>query len=301
MTIHTQLPETPRAPCAVAVGLFDGLHLGHMAVIQAMTNLPGCFDRCVFTFSTDSTRPRAKSGKRLLSCEARNRLLEAAGVELVVEPGFEDIRDIAPEEFAAEVLARRLNAAHVFCGESFRFGKGAAASAADLAKLMPPGCEAHVVPTVRAHSAAVSTTRIRECIETGEMELAAGLLGRPFMIDFPVVEGNRIGRTQGWPTINQVFPQDFSLPRFGVYASVTIVDGRRLKSVTNVGVKPTVGSENALAETYIEGFSGNLYGRATPVELISFIRPERKFASLEELREQISLDLQKAHLINDAR
>ncbi len=295
MTVCTHLPETPPAPCAVAVGLFDGLHRGHMAVIEAMTSLPGIFARCVFTFSTDSARPDSKTGKRLLSRGARNRLLEAAGVELVLEPEFEDIRELSPEVFAAEVLTKRLNAAHVFCGESFRFGKGAAASAKDLERLLPPGTRAHIVPTVSADGGSVSTTRIRGYVEAGEMQLAASLLGRPFMLDFPVIKGNRIGRTQGWPTINQAFPESFTLPRFGVYASVTTVDGERFKSVTNVGVRPTVGSGGVLAETYIKGFSGDLYGRHTPVELISFIRPERKFASLDELREQIYKDLQQAH------
>jgi riboflavin kinase/FMN adenylyltransferase len=182
----------------------------------------------------------------------------------------------------------------VFCGESFKFGKGAAARAKDLAALLPSGVTAHVEPTVDVLGLPVSTTRIRGLLEAGDMQNAAKLLGRPYLLDFEVSHGNRIGRTLSWPTINQVFPERFVLPRFGVYASVTYVAGRPHRSVTNVGVKPTVGSGAALAETYIEGFSGDLYGEKIPVELHGFIRPELKFAGLKELKAQILADLKEA-------
>ena len=275
----------------IALGLFDGLHLGHMAVINAMPDFGGDYRRCVFTFNTEHARPHAKPAARLMSRSARDSILKAAGVNSIIEPDFEDIRDISPGDFARVILAGKYDARHVFCGESFRFGKGAAASAQDLQGLLPNTCEAHIVPTVTLDGEPVSTTRIRGLLEAGDMAAAAKLLGRAFMIDFPVATGNRIGRTLGMPTINQAFPHCFVLPRFGVYASNATVDGKIHKAVTNVGVKPTVGGGDVLAETYIEGFSGDLYGVRVPVELLDFIRPEKKFASLDKLKAQIANDL----------
>jgi riboflavin kinase/FMN adenylyltransferase len=275
----------------IALGLFDGLHLGHMAVINAMLGIPGDYARCVFTFNTDTARPGAKPATRLMGPAARDSLLKAAGVSAVFEPPFEDIRDISPEVFARDILAGKLDAAHVFCGESFRFGKGAAASARDLPRLLPDTCEAHIVGTINVDGLPVSTTRIRGLLGAGDAKAAAKLLGRNFFFDFPVIEGNRIGRTLERPTINQRIPESYVLPRFGVYASIAVVGGRRYRSITNVGVKPTVGGRDVLAETYIEGYSGNLYGTRVPVELLEFMRPEEKFESLAALKEQIGLDL----------
>jgi riboflavin kinase/FMN adenylyltransferase len=275
----------------IALGLFDGLHLGHMAVINAMLGIPGDFARCVFTFNTEHARPGAKPAARLMSRSARDSLLKAAGVTDIFEPPFEDIRDISPELFAKDVLAGALKAAHVFCGESFRFGKGAAASAKDLPALLPDSCKAHIIKTVAIDGSSVSTTRIRALLEEGDVKAAAKLLGRNFFFDFAVSHGNRIGRTLDWPTINQRFPEFFVLPRFGVYASAVTVGGSRFRSITNVGVKPTVGGKDVLAETYIEGYSGDLYNQTVPVELLEFIRPEQKFESLAALKTQIGLDL----------
>jgi len=147
-----------------------------------------------------------------------------------------------------------------------------------------------VLPPVLQEEQPVSSSRIRVAMMEGEMEQAAKLLGRPFTIDFPVVHGRRLGRMLGTPTINQPFPPDFVLPKFGVYASFAEVDGKRLHAVTNVGIKPTVGSEVPLAETYLADFSGNLYGRRVPVSLLHFLRPEQKFDSLDALKNQILTD-----------
>jgi riboflavin kinase/FMN adenylyltransferase len=277
----------------IALGLFDGLHLGHMAVINVMLAYRGDFARCVFTFDTENARPGAKPAARLLSRSSRESLLKAAGVSSVFEPPFEDIRDIPPEAFARDILAGKLNAAHVFCGESFRFGKGAAAGAEDLHTLLPEGCKAHVVGTVTLEGGAVSTTRIRGLVEAGEVKAAARLLGRNFFFDFPVAGGSRLGRTMDLPTINQAFPESFVLPRLGVYASAATVGGIRYRSVTNIGKRPTVGGKSILAETYIHGFTGDLYNQAVPVELLEYMRPEIKFEGLAALKTQIGLDLAK--------
>lgn len=291
MKAYDSLPEKCPAPVtAVALGMFDGLHLGHAAVLNALQGEASEAAKCVLTFSTSNAKPDAKTGVRLLSRAMRDRLLESFGVDYVFQPEFSDFRDMSPSDFAKNFLGKYLNAKTVFCGEDFRFGKNAAATADDLQKLLPNGVSARIVPTVNALGGAVKTTRIRGLIESGDVKTAAILLGRPFTIDFAVEHGRRLGRTLGWPTINQAFPEDFAVPRFGVYASVTLVGGARRASVTNIGVKPTVGSGHILAETYIQGFSGELYGLNTPVELVELIRDERKFESVEALKSQVDKD-----------
>lgn len=291
MTIFKNLPDKFTEPgAAVSLGMFDGLHRGHFAVLNAMKAKANGLKTALFTFSTDNERPEAKTNLHLLSGEMRDRLLADFGVDYIIEPEFASIRDMTPEGFAKDFLLGRLNAKMVFCGEDFRFGKRAAAGADDLRKLLSGAAELVVVPVLREGGEAISTTRIRGLIQNGEVSRANELLGRPFAIDFTVEHGHKLGRTWGLPTINQAFPENFAVPRFGVYASVTVIGGAEHVSVTNVGVKPTVGSNHILAETYIHDFAGDLYGERVPVKLIEFIRGERKFGSVEELKAQIEAD-----------
>lgn len=299
MTVYNSLDaitETGAAgkAASVALGLFDGLHLGHRAVIQAALDTAArlSLTPAVFTFSIDNSRPAAKPGTgQLLSRGMRERLLGDMGISVLLSPPFEEFRGLTPAEFVEVILRGRLGATHVFCGENFHFGKNAAGNVAVLTQLGGRlGIEVHTLPLVTADGAVVSSTRIRECVAAGDMPVAARLLGRPFAIDFEVIHGRRLGRTLNSPTINQPLPPWFAVPRYGVYASLATVDGVRHASVTNVGVKPTVGSDAPLAETYIHDFDGDLYGRRILVEFLEFIRPERKFASVEELRGQIHRD-----------
>lgn len=308
MTVFHNLPrKCPAQATAVALGMFDGLHIGHMSVFNALvkqlrgTGATESLSVCVFTFSTDNERPDAKTYGRILSERSRDEILAGLGVEYVFEPEFSDFRDMSPEEFVKDFLVGYLNAKLVFCGEDFRFGKNAAASAEDLKKLLPHGAKAEIVPLVSDEFGTVSTTRIRELVRAGDMRNAAKLLGRPFSIDFTVEHGRRLGRELGVPTINQALPDNFVRPRFGVYASVSLIGGERYASVTNVGVKPTVGSSHVLAETYIEGFSGDLYGQNIPVELVEFIRGEQKFESVDALFAQIKDNIAKSKAITGDR
>ena len=159
------------------------------------------------------------------------------------------------------------------------------------------GAELYVAPPVREGEQKVSSTRIRAAVEAGDIPLANRLLGRPFGFEFEVVHGNRIGRTIGTPTINQHFPEHFILPRFGVYASCVHIGGRTYCGVTNVGVKPTVGSDRALSETWIPDFSGDLYGKTLRLELLAFIRDEKKFANLDALKAEIRRNEKQARKI----
>lgn len=293
--------DMPAGGASAALGMFDGLHLGHCAVIRAAVREAerrGC-SPCVFTFFPEKVGPKSKDGAtQLLSQKRGERILAELGVRYVLRPPFESFCHLSPEAFVREVLRERLGAEHLVCGEDFAFGKGAAAHAGHLRELAAPlGMTVEVVPTVLLEGVPVSSTRIRACIEAGEISAANRMLGRPFAVDTAVVHGNRLGRTLNFPTINQPFPENFTIPRRGVYASLAFVEGRWQGAVTNVGVKPTVGGGQILAETYIHGFAGNLYGQEIEVRFLEFIRPERKFASLEELRAAIRSDAERAAAI----
>lgn len=280
---------------AVALGIFDGVHLGHRAVISRATGmeLPDGTraTAAVFTFVQPPWALPKDSGCELITDGQKAAVLESLGVEELIQADFETVRDLSPQAFVEDFLHAVLHARRVCCGFNYHFGKGGAGDAAALRALCEPlGIEVEVVPPILVDGEPVSASRIRRAIEAGEAEEAARLLGRPFTLDFPVVGGQKLGRLLGTPTINQPLPPHFVRPRFGVYAVSVEADGRVSHGVTNIGVRPTVGSEGPLAETWIADFQGDLYGRNVPVTLVKFLRSEQKFDSVEALQRQILLD-----------
>ena len=279
--------QTPEGELAAALGSFDGLHLGHRQVIGNTLSVPG-LRPAVITFQQNPSVSLQKKPVPLLTTnEQKLALLEEMGVEVVYLLPFDRIRDMEPEDFV-EALYRICRVRALSCGFNFRFGKNGRGDAGLLKELCrEKGIELSVTPPVSVAGETVSSTRIRACLEQGDVQQAGQLLGRPFGYDFEVTHGRQLGRTWGTPTINQPFPQGYVLPRFGVYASLVEVEGQKYYGVTNIGVKPTVGSDCALSETWIPEFSGDLYGKKVPVELLDFIRPERKFDSLDQLKNEI--------------
>lgn len=279
--------QTPEGELAAALGSFDGLHLGHRQVIGNTLSVPG-LRPAVITFQQNPSVSLQKKPVPLLTTnEQKLALLEEMGVEVVYLLSFEQIRDMEPEDFV-EALYRVCRVRALSCGFNFRFGKNGRGDAGLLKELCrEKGIELSVTPPVSVAGETVSSTRIRACLEQGDVQQAGQLLGRPFGYDFEVTHGRQLGRTWGTPTINQPFPAGYVLPRFGVYASLVEVEGQKYYGVTNIGVKPTVGSDCALSETWIPEFSGDLYGKKVPVELLDFIRPERKFDSLDQLKNEI--------------
>ena len=272
------------APCSLALGAFDGLHRGHMAVIHAACAPGGpALEPAVFTFS------RSPSGNSaVLTGRDKERLLEAAGVRRLYSLEFSALRDWDAGDFVRRLLFGACGARRLCCGEDFRFGRGARGDV-DLLRALcqEAGARLVVVPPVMEGEEKVSSTRIRAAVEAGDIPAANRLLGRPFGFSLEVIHGNHIGTGLGTPTINQAIPEGFVLPRFGVYASWCRVGGQYFYGVTNVGVKPTVGSDRVLAETWMPDFSGDLYGKRVRVFLLEFLRPEKKFASLKELKAAI--------------
>lgn len=284
-----------KTPCSLALGAFDGLHRGHMAVIHAAA-APGPegerWEPAVFTFESS---PSGNSA--VLTAGDKEKLLEAANIRRLYSLRFPEVRDLPAERFVREVLFEKCRAERLCCGGDFRFGKDAAGDTALLERLCREnGAELLVVPPVTEDGEKVSSTRIRAAVEAGDIPLANRLLGRPFGFSLEVIHGNHIGTGLGAPTINQAIPEHFVLPKFGVYASWARVGGKYFYGVTNIGVKPTVGSDRVLSETWMPEFSGNLYGKRVRLFLVRFLRPEKKFGSLEELKEEIGKNARQAKL-----
>ena len=284
----------PRTPRAIALGVFDGVHIGHRAVISRAVGMEGT-SPAVFTFSQTPWELPKSDAWELVSAQGKLAAMASLGVAEIFEADFEQIRGLSPEEFVRKILHETLHARRVCCGFNYRFGKDCAGDADMLVELCARfGIEAIVVGAILVDGEPVSASKIRRYIEQGEVQEAARMLGRPFTIDFEVVGGQHLGRLLGTPTINQPLPPHFVRPRFGVYASSVEVDGKVTHGVTNIGVRPTVGADAPLAETWIADFTGDLYGKAVPVSLVQFLRPEQKFESVEELQRQILRDGREA-------
>lgn len=282
---------------AVALGYFDGLHKGHQAVLnkalekaeeKGLTPVVMLFDIHPRKLLTGSVPPM------LLSEERKKILLENMGFE-VVSFDFRKAMNYSPEEFEKRVLLDELNAKAVVCGYDYHYGKGGSGNAETLrAALIPKNTEVYSLEPVYLGGEAVSSTKIRSLIIAGEIKKANAMLGDYFTYDFIVEKGDGIGHKLGFPTINQFFPKDFIIPRYGVYASRTRVDGKFYSSVTNIGIRPTVSGESMRSETCILDFKGDLYGKSIEVSLIDFLRDEKKFASLTQLKEAVNKDILKA-------
>lgn len=286
---------TPSAgDSAVALGNFDGLHIGHRKVISLAMKREA--DGLLPTVLTFAENPLADlgggAGGRLLTRGDKIRLLEQMGVKQLYILEFRTVKDLSAEEFVDRVLIGALRAKQACCGFNFTFGRGGKADSGVLSALCGKrGVDVSVADAVMVGGTPVSSTRIRGLIENGRVEEAALLLGRPFGYCAPVLRGRRLGHSLGTPTLNQELPGGFVQPKFGVYVSRAYAEGKRYPGVTNVGVKPTVGSDRPLSETWMPDYrGGELYGRPVRVELLRFLRPEHRYASLEELRRAILRD-----------
>lgn len=293
----------PKRNTAVAMGLFDGLHYGHRAVIgkavEAAESTVGT-EPAVFTFNTQTVTSKGDSGvEYIFSREMKLDLIGRLGAKYIYSPDFMNFRDLTGEEFVELVLCDKFSAKFAVCGEDFRFGKNACCGTAELDKM----CRKHgitliTVPEVSESGKKISSTAIRKLIKDGEINEANRLLGSKFAFKLPIAYGRQLGRKLDFPTINQYIPKRQVKPKFGVYASETEVGGSIYGSVTNIGIKPTVGSDAPLAETYIINFpGGDLYGETAKVSLIKFIRPEMKFSGVDELKARIAKDTETARMM----
>lgn len=269
----------PERPCAMALGNFDGVHIGHLKVIEAAAKTRA-LSPAALTFQQN---PHPVPS--IVTPEDKEEIMRKAGVQLLVSLPFAEVCDMPAEDFFRRILLEKCRAKKLCCGKDFRFGQGAGGDYELLHRLcQETGTQLEIIPYVTLDGQRVSSTRIRKALQEGDVTLANRMLGRPFGFELEVIHGNHIGRGLGTPTINQALPEGFILPKFGVYASVAEVDGVDYYGVTNIGVKPTVGSDYVLSETWMPEFHGDLYGKRVRLSIYAFIRPERKFDSLEEMK-----------------
>lgn len=267
--------------------------MGHRAVLQKALSFAKKNDLVPVVLLFDIHPRKLVSGKvppMLMSEEKKRERLVAMGFT-VADFDFRKGMNYTPEEFAQRILLERLNAKAVSCGYDYRYGKGGAGNADTLKEYFAPmGVRVFTQLPVVSGDEAISSTKIRELIMSGEIARANELLGDFFSYDLVVRHGDGVGHTLGFPTINQHFPEDFIVPRFGVYASRVKLGDKYYPAVTNVGIRPTVEGDSMRSETCIIGFSGDLYGKKVEVSLLDYIRGEVKFPSLDELKAQVEKD-----------
>lgn len=288
-------------PVHLAIGMFDGVHLGHQSVIESAVHSAR---RCgglagVLTFWPHPSavlRPDSPA-KLLLSPETRRRLLAGLGIDFLVEQRFTaDYARTTAREFVAVLKHCLPELEAVYVGENWRFGRGREGDVAVLiAEARAAGFAVFSAPRINHNGAPISSSRIRELVAAGEIEQANALLGYSYFCEAEVEPGRKLGRSIGFPTLNLPWAPSLA-PRHGVYAvCVTGPDGRRQPGVANYGVRPTVErAGRPQLEVHVLGETNLTYGDRVTVQWLRFIRPERKFAGLEELKEQIARDRETA-------
>ena len=289
-------------PTGVGLGNFDGLHIGHMALIGTLISecrLNGLAS-VVYTFRKhpDNILRKNLVNPQITSLDQKTRLLEAHDIDWLFYQDFdEEFSRLSPEDFVKNVLVDGLNMKLAVIGFNYHFGYMGRGDAELMKKLGEKhGFRVIVIPPVRVKSEIVSSTLIRQYIEKGKMERVFQLLGRHFSLKGTVVDGRRMGRTLGFPTANIIADPEMVVPARGVYITKTFLNGRWMNSVTNVGYAPTVrGREGRFSiETHILDYDEDLYGAEIEVCFIKKLRDERRFESVEALKEQVREDIENA-------
>lgn len=286
-----------KAQTSIALGFFDGVHTAHKEIILSAAD----------TATKKGMRPIAltfdRSPRELLSTEKieyispfcdKNEIIKALGCELHLLNTTPELLNMEPEDFVKTILVEKFNVGHICCGYNYRFGKKAKGDTALLQKLSKIyGFTVSVFDAIELLGGTVSSSRIRALLKEGEIEKANTLLGRSFSLSGIVTEGKHLGKTIGFPTAN-IFPEkNLVTPKRGVYKTMVITPLGSFPAITNVGINPTVGTEKAHLETYIPSFSADLYQAEIKVEFVSFLREEKKFETLEELKNQIQKDVNR--------
>lgn len=281
----------------IALGFFDGVHLGHQQLLCACTALAQQYAMtpAAITFETHPQSFFTAAPPAQINTDAdRDRLLRHYGMgKIICLPVNEKVMLTPWQTFLEELLAQ--GAAGFVCGNDFRFGKSGEGCAEKLAEFCRErNLPCTIVPEQTLDGIRISSTHIRSLLEGGEMAQAVKFLGHPHMLTGQVISGRQLGRTLGIPTANLMLPESLVTPKFGVYACLACFDGKRLSAVTNIGHRPTVGGHRTTVEPWILDFDGDLYGKEITLEFYAFIRPEQKFPSLDDLKAQIHRDADTA-------
>lgn len=265
---------------AMLLGGFDGLHLGHRQLLSrakesglpvgVMTIVGGKGEKSLFTFAE------------------RECIFQENGADFVFELPFAEIKDLSADEFI-RLLQMEFFPRVFVCGEDFRFGAGAKGSAQTLKSMDTVRVE--VLPLVEINGEKVSSSTVKKYLEKGDVTTANALLGENFFLLGKVIKDRQVGRTLGFPTANILYPNEKFPLKEGVYETKIYVDGDTYRGITNYGARPTFDNSDVLTETYIDGFSGDLYGKTLKIEFVQYLRDIQKFDSVDELKEQLAKDI----------
>ncbi|AFY87573.1 MAG: Bifunctional riboflavin kinase/FMN adenylyltransferase [Chroococcidiopsis cubana SAG 39.79] len=327
----TESTTNALTPTAVALGNFDGLHRGHQQVIQPVVKNSEfgsqnseltAFHSTVVTFNPHPQEFFSGQSRQLLTpLPEKVQQLSSWGIEqLVLLPFNRELAALSPEDFVEQILVQQLQAKTISIGQDFRFGKQRSGTATDLQAIAARfGIPVAILPNYNCEGERISSSAIRQALTEGNVKRAELLLARPYTLQGKVVKGQQLGRTIGFPTANIELPENKFLPRLGVYAVRVLIEGERhdgqgrqgrqggisndeftscllplASGVMNLGYRPTVNGIGLTVEVHLFDWSGDLYGKAIAVQLEEFIRAEKKFASLDELKAQIAADSAKA-------
>ncbi len=275
-----------------ALGFFDGVHLGHQALIKACVQLAAEYDAtpCAITFLQHPMSLFATPPALINSKDDRMLLLRQYGIGPIFSyPITKEVMSTSWQSFLEELLS--CDAIGFVCGDDFRFGHRGEGNAERLAEFCRErNLPCIIVPEQTLDGIRISSTHIRTLIEAGDVETAAKFLGHPHILSGEVIRGRQLGRTIGIPTANIALPDEVVVPKFGVYACKAIAEGKEYLAVTNIGTRPTVEGHHVTVEPWLLDFDGDLYGKVITLQFYKFLRPEQKFDSLEALREQIQRD-----------
>lgn len=275
---------------AIALGTFDGVHLGHREVLAFAAN--SGYSSVAVAFRVPPKAFFTKDGIILTQWELKTRLIQETGIEKIDYIDFEEVRDTSPEDFF-DWLIKKYNPALIVCGYNYTFGKGGKGDTALLQNLCNKcGVKLKILQKVKVNGEPVCSSRIRSLLKDGKIKEANTLLSLPFSISAPVIHGDGRGKTLFFPTFNQYYPLDKAMVKKGVYLTKAIVDGKEYIGMTNIGNRPTFELDYVVCETNLFDFDGDLYGKELTITLLEFIREEKKFSSADELIAAIQQDKQ---------
>ena len=282
---------------AVAIGKFDGFHMGHQKLLHMVTEQKAKgLAAAVFTFVPSPAAFFSKEAQQeLTTIQEKRNIFEEAGVDYLIEyPFYQEIADMEPETYIRKVLVEQLHAKCIVAGEDVSFGKKGMGNYRLLEqKSAEYGYQVIIIDKVQYQGREISSTYVREEILKGNMELASELLSRNYSMEGIVENGMHLGRKMGFPTVNLYPPKEKLMPPYGVYYSDVFYNGCMYHGITNIGVKPTVQQTKRVnAETYLYDFDRDIYGKKIRLELLKFKRPEQKFQDLAGLQKQLRQDVE---------
>ena len=293
--------------CVLALGFFDGVHLGHGGLLKKTRQVANRLGLPAAALTFDTHPDTLVFGAKvplLNTPEERKYLMQSLyGIDQVLTLHFDRATMEQPwQEFVRKTLVQKYRAAHVVCGHDYRFGAGGRGTPEKLAEECARlGLGFDCIPEIRLEGQTVSSTLIRSLLEGGETAKAVRFLGHPHILTGTVISGRHLGRTLGIPTANLSVSEGILVPKFGVYAARAVFDSQTRPAVVNIGVRPTVDGHTVTVEPWILDFDGDLYGHTLRLELTDYLRPEQKFASLEALKSEILRNAETVILESDKK